>query len=336
MTTRSRGHVRIRAGCTVLISSAGRRVSLLRSFREAFATLGVTGRIIACDIGWTAPAMYVADDALTVPGCTDPAFAGCLTDICRRERVDLVVPTIDPELPVWAALRQPLADLGTVVAVSAPEVIDIAADKRMTNSHCRRHGLPCPRQATVAQVLGSPAAWTFPLIAKPVRGSASIGVRRLTGWPQLKAVSDEADIVVETLAPGSEYTVDVYVDRAGLARAPVPRRRLEVRAGEVSKAQVVRDAMLESLAVQTVRTLPGPYGPLNVQMFFDGRTASVIEINARFGGGYPLTCRAGGRYSEWLLREVLRGEAPPADPPIADRLIMLRWDDEVFIDGMAG
>jgi carbamoyl-phosphate synthase large subunit len=316
---------------TILLSSAGRRVSLLRSLREAVAAADLDGRVIACDLNWMAPAMHVADAGFTVPACTDAAFADRVTELCRRETVDLVIPTIDTELMVWARLKPSLATAGTTVAVCDPAAIAIAADKRRTNEHCRRIGVPCPRQASLPAVRSDPAAWSLPLVVKPAAGSASVGLRHVTEWAQLDDLVDVGDLVVEEHASGVEHTVDVYVDRAGVVHCPVVRRRLEVRAGEVSKARVVRDGYLASLATRTVETLPGAYGPLNVQLFSDGRNAAVIEINARFGGGYPLSWRAGGRHGEWLVREVARGEAPPVDPPIEHDLTMLRWDEEIFV-----
>jgi carbamoyl-phosphate synthase large subunit len=317
---------------TILLSSAGRRVSLLRSLREAVSDSGLDGRIIACDLGWAAPAMHVADAGFLVPRCTDPAFAEQVSELCRKERVDLVVPTIDTELPVWSRLKPLLASTATAVAVSDPAAIAVASDKRLTNRHCAALSVPCPRQAPLAEVQANHAHWKLPLVVKPACGSASSGLRMVSTWSDLDGIDDVGDLVVEEQAAGMEHTVDVYVDRSGAVHCPVVRRRLEVRAGEVSKAQVVRDDLLASLAVRTVEALPGAYGPLNVQIFSDGRNASVIEINARFGGGYPLTWRAGGRYGEWLVREAARGEGPPAHHRIDLNLMMLRWDDEVFVD----
>jgi carbamoyl-phosphate synthase large subunit len=316
---------------TILLSSAGRRVSLLRTLREAVSAAGLDGRVIACDLGWTAPAMHLADGAHIVPRCTDPAFAGRVTELCRDEHVNLVIPTIDAELPVWAALKPELAISGTVVAISDSAAIAIAADKRLTNELCRAAGVPCPRQTSVEELRRSRDGWTLPLVVKPARGSASVGVRMVSTWEEFDRIGGGPDLVVEERAAGVEYTVDLYIGRDGIAYCPVVRRRLEVRAGEVSKSLVVRDSRLAALAVQVVERLPGAYGPLNVQIFSDGDSASVIEINARFGGGYPLTWRAGGRYSEWLVMDAAHGEAPPATSVVDYDLMMLRWDEELIV-----
>lgn len=314
---------------TVLVSSAGRRVSLIRSFREAFAAIGIPGRVLACDLSELTSAMLSADAGHVVPRCDAPEFAAAVTDLCATHRIDLVVPTIDTELPAWAALREPLARSGTTVAVSSPATIALVGDKSATNAHCLTTGVRVARQATPAAVRG----WAFPLVVKPRTGSASIGmhvVRDQAEFDHVIAVEGHRDLIVEEFLPGLEYTVDLLVDRSGEVHCPVVRRRLEVRAGEVSKARVVRDDAIASLAAKVVETLPEAYGVLNVQIIADGRDAGIVEINGRFGGGYPLTWRAGGRFSEWLIREVAYGEKPPPEPIIEHGLTMLRWDEEVF------
>jgi carbamoyl-phosphate synthase large subunit len=318
---------------TVLISAAGRRVSLLRSFRDALAAVNLPGRVIATDLTMLSSAMQIADECFTVPRCTDPSFPDEMLRLCHRENVDLVVPTIDTELPVWARLQPQIEAAGTTVAVSSPSAIDIAADKRKTNAHCAASGIPVPKQGTLGEVDRMRRNWSLPLVVKPARGSSSVGLHIVRSWSEFDRILelDGEDLIVESFLPGLEHTVDVLVDRSGNVHCPVVRRRLEVRAGEVSKARVVKDDGLASLAVKVVETLPDAYGVLNVQMFSDGISSGVVEINARFGGGYPLTWRAGGRYSEWLVREVAWHEKPPVEPQLDYHLTMLRWDDEVFV-----
>src|SRR5687768_5261457 len=90
---------------TVLVSSAGRRVELLRAFRHTLETLG-GGRVLATDLSWYSGAFHDADERFTEPRITSPDFVPRMLDICEQQRVDLVIPTLDPELPVYAAARE--------------------------------------------------------------------------------------------------------------------------------------------------------------------------------------------------------------------------------------
>jgi carbamoyl-phosphate synthase large subunit len=108
---------------------------------------------------------------------------------------------------------------------------------------------------------------------------------------------------------------------------------MEVRGGEVSKGITVKHRGLMDLARSVAEALPGAYGPLNIQCFMDDSGAiRIIEMNARFGGGYPLAHRAGARFTDWLLDE-LEGKRLRYYDDWADDLAMLRYDEAVFVPG---
>lgn len=342
---------------TVLISSAGRRVELLRAFRhtvESFwpADQAGTGKVLAVDCSWYSSAFHAADEAFLVPRCTEPDFIPRMVELCASQQVDLVVPTIDPELPVYADAVERFRAADTTVAISSPNVIAIAGDKVRTHDWLTDAGFPTVQQGSVADVYAEPRAWTFPLMVKPRFGSASVGVTKVDDVAALEHVvaqwSNRAgsscdpsrDLVVQSVAQGVEYTVDVLVARDGddaaqSALAAVPRRRIEVRAGEVSKGVTVHLPLLIELAQKVCTALPGAFGPLNVQMFYDEKTGSVaiIELNARFGGGYPLSFKAGADFPRALLQEALGMPITASLLDWRDGLVMLRYDAAVFVEG---
>lgn len=318
----------------VLISSAGRRVGLVNIFREVFKVLGHPGRVVAADMGQTAAACHVADDWFTVPRCTEAAFIEVVARECVQRDVGLIIPTIDTELLVYARAREALARQGIRVAVSAPAVIGISGDKRRTHEWLCEHSFPTVKQWNLREVLDGSVDVTYPVVAKPRFGSAGVGVVVARGRAALEGICSDFDYIVQEQAPGVEYTVDCWVDSQGTCRSVIPRRRLEVRGGEVSKGVTVWHDELQSTVRKIVMALPGARGVLNVQAFVDesGRIA-VIEVNPRFGGGYPLAWAAGARYAEWLVREVL-GMPGPSDEELmgwAKGLMMLRYDDAVFL-----
>lgn len=311
-------------------------MALLRCFRGALNQLGISARLIAMDAGVSAPAAQFADSFYRAPRCDDPAFADALSDICRRERPLIIVPTIDTELPVYAERREELARHGAQVVCSSVETVAIAGDKRLTHVWLRRNGFPTVRQGGLDEVCQDVHSWTFPVIVKPVFGSASAGVRRVQRPAELLALRGQGrELIVQEIAQGEEHTVHTYVDRRGRCLAAVPCRRLEVRGGEVSKGLTVRDERLMRLAAGISERLPGAYGPLNIQIFDspDG-DMRVIEINPRFGGGYPLADRAGMASPRWLIEEAL-GRRPEPVHEWQDDLAMLRYDEAVFLPGAA-
>lgn len=301
-------------------------MSLLRAFKDVVAPLG--GVVVATDLSPMAPALQVADVAVTVPRIGDGEFVERLLQIVIEHRVRLLVPTLDPELPVLARARDRFAEVGCRVAVADAEAIDVCADKVTTHEWFVEHDIPTVRQGSPAEIVADPAAWPWPLIAKPAHGSASAGVRLVNGPDELLGCRD--DDIVQTVASGVELTIDVYVDADGRARCSVPRQRIEVRAGEVSKAVTVRHAAAERLAERIAGLLEGAWGAVTVQLFADDDDLRVIEINPRFGGGYPLAWHAGARYPEWMVDEIC-GRTPEFGE-WRDGLYMLRYDQELITD----
>ncbi|MCZ7645161.1 MAG: ATP-grasp domain-containing protein [Planctomycetota bacterium] len=320
----------------VLISSAGRRVALARLFRKALAELGLPGRVLAADCSRVAAAFHDCDAGFQAPRCREPDFVPRMLELCRAQGVKLVIPTIDPELPILAAARSDFQAAGATVGVSAPPAVEIGNDKGRTHDWLVAEGFPTVRQASAAEVLDRPDGWAWPLLAKPRGGSASVGIAKVAHADDLARAAAGGEYIVQEFAAGDEYTVDVYVDRSGRCRCAVPRRRIETRAGEVSKGVTVRAPALIELATRLAERLPGAWGALNVQIFADRNfeRLNVIELNPRFGGGYPLAWEAGARFPEWLILEAL-GRPLPEPPAWRDRLLMLRYDDAVFVEARA-
>jgi len=328
---RAVGDVLVKRRCTVLVSSAGRRVELIRCLRADAAALGIELSVLASDLcpPWS-PACQEADASFEVPRCTIPDFIETLHAICARWEVDLVIPTIDPELDVLCRNVDSFRAIGTEVVIASPVVVGLARDKLRTAEFLSANGIPVPRTAVPEDVALHAGDWPWPVLLKPRAGSSSIGVRRLDDPSAMPAPDSLDSYVVQELLKGDEYTVNLFFDRGGALRSVVPHRRHEVRAGEVSKGVTARHEALEAIGWSLGRLLPDARGPLCYQAIVDrdGR-AAVFEINARFGGGYPLAHHAGAPFTRWLLEEAV-GLDPTCHNDWRDGVRMLRYDAALF------
>lgn len=319
---------------TILFSSAGRRVELLNCFRRAAADLDVRLRVLATDANpFLSAACRVADKAIQVPRCDTPEFMPALIRVCAEERVTILVPTIDPELEPLAAESKGLQASGTVVSISSREVVSLARNKLATQRFLSGLDIRTPRTDTLNAFIESPTEWRFPVVIKPLAGSSSVGVTRIDSFAEFpsSAVRSEDYIVQEHWA-GDEYTVNLFFDEIGL-RCAVPHLRLEVRAGEVSKAVTRRVPVLERFAEKMGAALKGKaFGALCFQAIVtNSGEAAIFELNARFGGGYPLADRAGAPFAKWLL-EIALGYPCSAHNNWCAGQLMLRYDAAVFED----
>jgi carbamoyl-phosphate synthase large subunit len=260
-----------------------------------------------------------------------------MLEICDKHDVGLIVPTIDPELAVYARHREAFEARGTRVAVSSDETISIAADKRTTHAWLSEQGFPTVEQLDYEEFIAGSAPWSYPVATKPAAGSRSIGFAIVDDSDELRACADSS-YVVQTVAPGDEYTVSIYVGEDGSCQCAVPRKRLEVRAGEVSKGMAVRNPQIQSLAKRVGEALPGAFGAMNVQIFWDEATGetNIIEINPRFGGGFPLAWNAGADFPKWLIEDAFELEPSERGDHWEDGLLMLRYDDAVYLSAEQG
>lgn len=313
----------------ILISSAGRRAGLVDCFRRSGEALGLELKIVACDLRpELSAACHLADVALAVPRCTDAGYVDALIDIVEAHDIRLVVPTIDPELEVLASARDAFARRGARVHVSPESVTAVARDKLRTAEVLAAAGVPVPRTRAFDPTSHA-NGFAWPMFLKPSSGSASRGIRVVSGPQELPDAIDEP-MVLQQLLHGPEYTVNMFVDIEGTLRSVVAHRRLSVRAGEVEKGRTERAPLFTQLAAGVLRALPEARGVLCFQLIQDpGAGPCVFEINARFGGGYPLAHHAGAEFSRWLLEEV--ADLPrTAHDGWRDGVTMLRYDAAVF------
>lgn len=316
----------------ILVLSAGRRVSLVRAFRKEAAALLPGAQVYAADLKpQLSAACQVADAAFAVPRVTSEAYVPALLALCRSHQIGLVIPTIDTELLVLAQHRAAFLAEGTHLVVSALELVRECRNKRLTADLFDRIGLPNPQIFTLDTL-------QFPCFAKPVDGSCSQNIHTLRSAEELSPAlrADPGMMFMELIDKTiyQEFTIDLYYDRQHQLRCLVPRRRIEVRGGEVSKG-ITDKGQLYQFLLQRLTVLPGAVGCITLQVFSHPQQESVygIEVNPRFGGGYPLSYCAGANYPGWLIREYLRGESLAFQDDWEDKLLLLRYDDEVLVHG---
>lgn len=319
---------------TVLITAASRRVPLVRAFRAALTRAGVQGRVVVTDINPLSPAVFEADCAYAMPLATDPSYIPELLALCDAERVGLAVPTIDDELPLFAAATPAFRRRGVLTAWSPPETARICNDKYLTSMHLAAHGIPVARAALPAD---RPGDMALPLFIKPRGGRGGIGAFPVRSERELAFFSEYVpDPVVQEFLDGPEFTIDVMCDQNGDPLAIVPRERVVIRAGVSDRGRTVKSAALIDLAVRVCRALHF-VGPLNIQCRIPGSARHagqpvVFEINARFSGGIPLTIAAGADVPAMLVDLALGRPVAPRIGAFTDGLWMTNHETAIFID----
>ncbi|MBN1505340.1 MAG: ATP-grasp domain-containing protein [Sedimentisphaerales bacterium] len=320
----------------VLFTCIGRRVSLLRCFQEAARALKSKVRFCGTDVSPLSPALQLCDKAFLVAPTTDPKYVDQLLSIVRRQRAKLLIPTVDLDLRLLADHKPRFECLGCRVLVSEPDVIDICQDKRRTFGFLAKHGFSTPETMSIRMALAADrrGRLTWPCFLKRWDGSASKDIAIVKDRGELRFFARRIpNAMCQEFVEGTEYTCDVYVDFAMQVRCVVPRRRIEVRSGEVSKGQVVKHRRIMSQARKLAGLLHAGPGVVTLQLFVttDGRIR-FTEINPRFGGGAPLSIRAGADFPKWILQELTGRKPRIGFDNFKDGVIMLRYDAEVWVE----
>ncbi|MEN3342808.1 MAG: carbamoyl-phosphate synthase large subunit [Actinomycetota bacterium] len=306
---------------SVLFTCAGQRVDIVTAFKRAGA------RTVAADLNPLAPALYHADEREFVPRIDHPDYVPALRAIVESNDVALIVPLTDLDHAVLARARD---DLGALVLLPAPEVVDALADKWLAHALFERHGI------------GSPPTWlpddlpeelAFPVLVKARRGFGSRGIYRCRDRVELEFFLGytDHDSMVQACCRGEEFSIDVFCDLESRCLNAVPRTMIESKGGESIKGMTIHDAQLIELGRFVAETI-GLVGPANIQCFREpGGSHCVTDINPRFGGAFPLPTAAGSRYPELALA-LAAGERPePQLGEFQEGLVLTRFFSELVL-----
>jgi carbamoyl-phosphate synthase large subunit len=278
-----------------------------------------------------APAGHVSDGCFAVPRVTADDYLDELLGICIENSVRLVVPTIDTELLILARAKKRFADKGIILAVSAEKFIGICRDKRLTSELFVSHSVKVPEPRDKYNPV-------FPMFAKPYDGSLSCNLHVINKAEDLTEdiLNDPKLIFMELIDKNvfKEYTVDMYYGADNCVKGIVPRERIEIRAGEINKGRACKTWLVDYLK-ERMNKMEGVIGTICIQLFVNDDTHDVyaIEINPRFGGGYPLSYYAGANFPRNLITEYIVEKNIAYTDEWRDNTIMLRYDSQVIIDG---
>lgn len=303
---------------------------LVRAFRRALESLGLTGTLVGTDMSAAAPGMQVVDRAEIMPAVNTLHYIPALRELVKRYSIGLVIPLTDLDLRTLSRHAAEFASMGCQVMVGAEDVIAAVRDKMLFNSIVQKAGLRAIRSLELREFRRQQF---YPAFIKPLNGSAAIGTGRVANERELNAhvATFGNRLMVQDYVPGQEYTIDIFCRRDGVVCAAVPRQRLMIRAGEVEKSITTNDPQLIEAAVRLASQMPGMWGVFNTQCRRPiGGEPYFFEVNARFGGGAPLSIQAGVDLPRMVLMEVLGRKVEPVLGKFTDKLLMMRYDDAVF------
>lgn len=314
----------------ILITSAGQRVSLVRIFQKTLKEKGYDSLVFTTDTRpELSPACEISDRAFQVLAALHKGYITQLLEICTQHEIKIIIPTIDTELLVLSENIELFAQHGIQVVLSEKGLIERCRNKKQTLGLFDHLKIQYPKHFSKHEV-------EFPLFIKPISGSSSQNLHVFYQSHDFNPTdfSEEDYVFMEYFDKSlyQEFTIDAYYDQSYQLVMAVPRERIQVRAGEISKGVTRKNEVLDWMK-NKLSYLEGARGCLTIQVFLNLQSREIfgIEINPRFGGGYPLSYQAGANFAKLILEEYVENKSFVYSEAWDENTLMLRYDDEVIV-----
>lgn len=306
---------------TVLMLGGARRVSMAELLKESGRRLGYDVNIVSYELISQVPIAAVADVVVGLKW-RDEGVVDDIIRVSREHEVSIILPFVDGAIEIASILKQRMPDV--FVPVSDFDVARMMFDKVEAAKAFEAAGLPIPATYSVISA-------EVPAIAKPRHGSASRGIKIFYNIEDLMHLDNIDDYLIqEYIEKPFEFTVDCYVDQQGEIMVCVPRKRLEVMGGEVTRTQTCRIKQLDEMSRRVIKAF-NLRGPVTLQYLLDRKHGRylLMEVNPRLGGGVICSMYAGAPFADYILNEALGINLRPCDD-WSDHTLMARYQKEVI------
>lgn len=317
----------------ILILSAGTRNKVVQFFKEA---VGEGGKVVATDCSNLAPAVYDANVFYLVPRITAPGYIDRILEICVEEKIDGVFSLIDPELSLLARERERFLAVGTTPVVSPYDLVEICFDKYKMYQMLTELSIPTGRCYVDKEVFYEDlkaGKISYPVFVKPVKGSASININKVTSDKEIEVLFDlYDDLMIQEFMDGQEYGADVYIDMlSGKCTSIFVKKKIKMRAGETDKSVSVKIPALFELLQKFVEKC-GFCGMIDIDIFEINGTFYISEVNPRFGGGYPHAYACGVNMPKQVLNNLSGRENPVRIGEYQEGICMMKYNEVAIRD----
>ncbi|PSL31680.1 carbamoyl-phosphate synthase large subunit [Planomicrobium soli] len=318
----------------ILILCAGRRVKIVQYFNKELAK--VNGLVFTCDMDMFAPAVYFSEKFFKVPKINDENYVDDIIKICSDNNIDALISMIDPELELIAGNYEKFKSHGITPIISSLPMVELSFNKYAMHRFLIERGLPSVPTFYDLEQIGAAIGKgniSFPLISKPVTGSASLGITTIKDEYEFENYRESSiQMVYQPFFKDKEFGVDVYVDMVtGELVDLFIKEKISMRAGETDKSISIHNKEIENIVRDFVSQTEFK-GPIDIDIFEHNGKFFISEINPRFGGGYPHAYECGIDFPAYIVNN-LNGisNAPYTGFGYEKGKIMVKFDDLILL-----
>lgn len=320
------------------IDSPGPGVAVIRALREG---LPAPLRIIGLSYEALEPGIYLHDLVdrsyqIPYPSAGTEALRARLAYIHDRERLDLIIPNFDAELPNFIRISGLLKSMGISSFLPTPEQFD-ARDKINLSAFCRSHGFDVPEDRVIhraEEITACGDAFGFPLVVKGRYYEATVAHTPEQAYKAFYMLSGKwgLPIIVQQFIRGTEINIAVLGNGQGDALSVVPMRKLYITdKGKAWAGVTLDDDALMEAGRHFAKAGKWRGGcELEIMRTDDGKLY-IMEINPRFPAWIYLTAAAGQNQPAALAYLALGIPTEPF-PPCQSGKVFIRYAWDHIID----
>lgn len=319
----------------IFFSSPGRRVELLKIFKKEIKNI----HIIGGDFSNNSPALSYCEKKYKLPFEINDNYFKEVLNICIEEKVDLVIPLIDPELDGYTKYKQIFNKNQIQVMISSPESISISRDKLKTYNFFKKFNFIKKPYTSLLKDFNENQFNSDLVILKQKDGSSGTGIHKIKKkyvleFSKIMNLNMKNYIVQEYIDFDYETTVDVFIDSKNKLIELCQRKRLKIRGGEVERAITTKNKEINKIITKIIEQLPF-FGIINIQIMTKDNKHYLGEINPRFGGGFPLAYYSGANMIQHIKKLVEKTEIKFfGDSRYKNNFSMLRFDDAIYLNNL--
>lgn len=282
----------------VLVTSASKKISLLKAIKKAASKISNQIKIFAGDTNSNSLCKYFADEFYLMPK-TIEAHKSEILNWCKIKNITAIVPTRDGELLFWSNWKSELFKNGIKVMVPDSQSVEICLDKFLFSSECQSLNLPAIKSDIEIENLDYTT-----YVVKERYGAGSLSIAINVNMELALKHSQALDYpLFQPYVEGTEISVDAYITQSGLVKGIVTRYRSLVENGESVITETFYNEILTKELVIVFEKLK-LYGHVILQILLDTNgNFHIIECNSRFGGASTLSIEAGLDSFYWFLQE---------------------------------
>lgn len=295
----------------ILLTSVGRRAYLVKYFKEV---VGKLGQVHVCNSDDLTIAFKYADKSVISPLIYDENYIPFLIDYCKNNDIKIVVPLFDMDVLMLSKHKAELEEIGVKVIVSDEKFVAVCNDKWKTYEFLKENGFNVPKTylslEETLEAIGK-GEISYPVVVKPRFGCGSLAVSMAESEEGLKyyyqrnkralertylkyeSAMVQDKIIFQEKIKGQEFGVDIINDLDKNFVNAIVKRKIAMRAGETDISETIENEAIFNVA-KKLGTLSGHIANLDCDIFVsDDGKIYVLEMNARFGGGYPFSHMSG-------------------------------------------